>query len=358
MKPEVKVPLESNARRIYQLLTYRFIEQSSQKEVAANLALSIRQLRRLENQAVELLAERLIARFPIVGNTPGQAGFPSDAARSEIEITKDQELEWLRTSIAFETIRISDLIDASLKTSAPLAEKLAVQIAFSGNHLQTMVSAHVTTLRQALLNLLTAGFQIASGGELRLEITTNMNRVTVRLQAAGPKLQKTIGQQDIAENIQLARKLISLSTGRIEVETGPETWSVLIELPQVELATVMMIDDNDDALRLVERYLSVSRYHFAGVHDPALVLTMAEEVRPNLILLDVMLPGIDGWELLGRLREHPMLENVPVIITTILPQENLAVTLGAAGFIRKPFSRERLLQVMDQTLDLPKTKSD
>jgi CheY-like chemotaxis protein len=63
-----------------------------------------------------------------------------------------------------------------------------------------------------------------------------------------------------------------------------------------------------------------------------------------------MLPGIDGWELLGRLREHPQIGTAPIIVCTILPQEEFALTLGAAEFLRKPVSREALLSALDQAL--------
>jgi CheY-like chemotaxis protein len=358
MKPDAKVSHESNARRIYQLLTYRFVEQFSQKEVATNLALSIRQLRRLENQAVEMLAERLLARYPLSDISAASNGLPFATSGSDSDQIKEQELEWLRTSIGLETIRVTDLVDASLKTSTPLADKLKVHILRRDSHLPAMVSAQVTTLRQALLNLLTAGFHLASGGEFRLEVVTCGDDVQVHLQATSSEPQDTASQQEIAESIQLARNLLTLSAGRLDISTDSRRWLAIIQLPRVELATVLVIDDNEDALRLMERYLSAGRYRFVGVRDPARVLNVAEEIRPNLILLDVMLPGIDGWELLGRLREHPQLESVPVIVTTILPQESLAVTLGAAGFLRKPFSRERLLQVLDQIFDQPVTKSD
>jgi CheY-like chemotaxis protein len=64
--------------------------------------------------------------------------------------------------------------------------------------------------------------------------------------------------------------------------------------------------------------------------------------------LDAMLPGTDGWELLGRLREHPSTRHIPIIICTILPQEQLAHTLGAAGFLRKPVKQEEFLKLLDQ----------
>jgi CheY-like chemotaxis protein len=68
-------------------------------------------------------------------------------------------------------------------------------------------------------------------------------------------------------------------------------------------------------------------------------------------VLDVMMPEQDGWTLLGQLREHPTTRGVPIIVCTILPQEQLALTLGAAEFIRKPVSRKTLLSALDRQAD-------
>jgi CheY-like chemotaxis protein len=68
--------------------------------------------------------------------------------------------------------------------------------------------------------------------------------------------------------------------------------------------------------------------------------------------MDVMLPGMDDWDLLGRLRAHPRMHATPIIACTILPQEKLALALGAAGFLRKPISRETFLAALDRQMDL------
>ena len=72
---------------------------------------------------------------------------------------------------------------------------------------------------------------------------------------------------------------------------------------------------------------------------------------PDIILLDVLLQNIDGWELLGRFRAHPHLGERPVIVCTILPQRDLALILGAAGFLSKPFSQRQLLAALDAQVD-------
>lgn len=74
---------------------------------------------------------------------------------------------------------------------------------------------------------------------------------------------------------------------------------------------------------------------------------MAQESPPRIIVLDVMMPEIDGWEVLGRLRQHPLTSHIPIIICTILAEEELALSLGASGFLRKPVSREAFLGALD-----------
>ena len=80
-------------------------------------------------------------------------------------------------------------------------------------------------------------------------------------------------------------------------------------------------------------------------------LALAQELSPAIIVLDVMMPEQDGWTLLGQLRVHPQTRDIPVIIYTILAQEELALALGAADFIRKPVSQGAFLQLLARHLD-------
>jgi CheY-like chemotaxis protein len=109
----------------------------------------------------------------------------------------------------------------------------------------------------------------------------------------------------------------------------------------------MVVDDNADAIRLVQKYLLSSIYTVTGVQDPERVIPELEKEIPFLILMDVMLPNIDGWMLLSQIRHNPGLSKIPVIVSTILPQEDLSISLGADGFLRKPYTPQELLQILD-----------
>jgi CheY-like chemotaxis protein len=191
----------------------------------------------------------------------------------------------------------------------------------------------------------------------RVEVTAaamaKQVRVTIR-PVARNRAPSPLHDED-RESLEMARQLLALCEGSLEVRPpgGPlEPFLARALLPAGEQTVVLVIDDNADTLRLLERYLEGSRYRFAGTRDPQQAVSLAEEVAPRIIILDVMLPGVDGWELLGRLREHPKTGGVPIVVCTILPQERLALTLGAVAFMRKPVSQLLLLAVLDRQLGL------
>jgi len=70
-----------------------------------------------------------------------------------------------------------------------------------------------------------------------------------------------------------------------------------------------------------------------------------------------MMPGMDGWSLLGRLHEHPATRPIPVLVCTIVAQEEMAIALGATGYLQKPVTRRGFLDALDALVDPPATGS-
>jgi CheY-like chemotaxis protein len=358
LKPTPEVPISAHAWRLYHILTYRYVEQSSQKEIAVDLALSVRQLRRLEQDAVQVLADYLWAHFQVEHKvrrasaplTPeGDSGAPS--GQSE----RDRELAWVQASFPHETANLVDTIEGVLRTIGPLLEAAQTQVECQGLNEEPLppVASQAATLRQALLGLLTAAAYAAPGGRIKLTLARSPRTISVRVHGLKGGLAPDISREEVIEKVEMTRDLVRLTGGVLALPTpwAPgKAFTATISLPLAEQVMVLVIDDNADTQQLLERYLDGSRYHFIGVRDPEQALTQAQDLKPRLIVLDVMLPGVDGWEVLGRLRENPCLRSTPVIISTILPQEQLALTLGAAAFLRKPVSREMLLATLDRLL--------
>ena len=359
MKPEPSIPSCSNAWRIYHTLSWRFVEQSGQKQVAANLAISPRQLRRLEQLSVQELADNLWTRFDLEhmrhpAAPTAREGDRPDALNAETS-GRERELEWLRKSLPSEVVDISKVVKASLETADPLMRELGVQAEYKIPDNPPLMAGQLAPIHQALLNVLTAIARSVPGGRLEIAVENQQRGlcVHVRPTTRGPVHQ--LPNSDFTEMLNMAHQLIGLLGGTLEispVQGREQVPAVTLVLSVAQQITVLMIDDNADTLQLFERRLSESRYRFIGARDPEQALDLAEEMAPQIILLDVMLPDVDGWELLGRLREHPATRDAPILICTILPQEQLALTLGAAAFIRKPVSREALLSALDHVSQL------
>ena len=113
---------------------------------------------------------------------------------------------------------------------------------------------------------------------------------------------------------------------------------------------ILVIDDNFDVGQLFERYTFNTRFKIYYLSNADYVFNVVEECQPKAILLDVMMPSKDGWEILGRLRQHPLTSRLPIVICTVLHEEELALALGASAFLTKPVSRASLLKVLNQVL--------
>jgi CheY-like chemotaxis protein len=348
LRPDAKAPPDSTAWRIYQLLLYRFEEQFSQEETAAQMAVSVRQVRRLEAAAIRALADLLVSQYGVTLSGRDSEPMQDDETLSISEILGD-EFDWLKKSYIEEITPTFPLIDSAIKVGGPLLLEAAITLEVEIIPGLPAVAGQATTLRQALLNLLIAARMSVgevSGGKVHLRAAEDEQVVNVELWADST----SAAQSDTGEYVESARRLVTLSGGVIEsmaLKPG-RVFGVRLGLKKAEQANILVIDDNEDILRLVQRCLEGTRYRFFGTRSPHQVLPLAEEICPKVILLDIMLPEVDGWEILGRLRAHPQLERVPVIITTVLPHEQLAAALGAAGFLRKPVRREELLAVLEQ----------
>lgn len=109
------------------------------------------------------------------------------------------------------------------------------------------------------------------------------------------------------------------------------------------MASILVVEDEPNIASLVETYLSREGYAVTRVDDGAKALEAADRIRPSLVILDVMLPGIDGLEVCRRLRAR---SRVPVIMLTAKDQEIdrvVGLELGADDYVTKPFSPRELV---------------
>jgi CheY-like chemotaxis protein len=120
------------------------------------------------------------------------------------------------------------------------------------------------------------------------------------------------------------------------------------------LNTILVIEDDPGARDLLTRFLTKEGYRVETAAGGEAGLCLARELHPDVITLDVMMPGMDGWAVLSELKADPELADIPVVMLTIVDNKNLGYALGAADYLTKPIQRDRLLAILKKYCPPPK----
>jgi CheY-like chemotaxis protein len=133
-------------------------------------------------------------------------------------------------------------------------------------------------------------------------------------------------------------------------EAAPTDAEVDAAPPLGEGPPVLVVDDDPAARDVIRRTLEARGLPVVTAASGAEALRIARETRPAVVTLDVMMPGADGWAVLAELKKDPALADVPVVMASILQDEQLAYSLGASDYLTKPIDRARMLAVVGRYL--------
>jgi len=111
---------------------------------------------------------------------------------------------------------------------------------------------------------------------------------------------------------------------------------------------ILAIDDDKQVISLYERYLQPQGYELVALTEPARALERAKQLKPFAITLDVMMPGIDGWQVLDTLKADPETRHIPVIICSIVEDQEKGFSLGAADYLTKPILEDDIVNSLDR----------
>ena len=115
-----------------------------------------------------------------------------------------------------------------------------------------------------------------------------------------------------------------------------------------EIHNILIVDDNPDTISLFKRYLVDQPYRLLSAAGEREAWAIAQRGPLMCVILDVMLPGKDGWQILQSYKSHPATANIPVLICSVLEMEDLANSLGADGYLKKPPARAELLSILSR----------
>ena len=350
LKPPAGTPPHSALWRRYRYAFMRYIESTTVAQVAEELGVSERQARRDNHDAVEAISELLWQRYGTAmrnQSVPAPASpLPAKTSGSSV-VRLDREVARIDVPAPPGPTKLAEIVESVLETIQNLAGTKGVGFNVRASEVPPLVAIERTLIRQIILNVIVGALEIARAGDeisvaSEAEATSSVVTVVIPLAAVeGGEVS-----EGLVSRIKMARQLVTPKGGTLTEERGQNSLQVTLRLPPVFLTTVLLVDDNPGMLRLLRRYLGGSDYAVIEATSPTEALKLAQEYQPDIITLDVMMPAKDGWEVLQTLRTQPRTRDIPVLVCSVLKEQDLARSLGAAAFLPKPVVRDALLQAL------------
>lgn len=149
-------------------------------------------------------------------------------------------------------------------------------------------------------------------------------------------------------------------SGRMSAESAEFTVFERVQLPEEEVLSILLVEDEVSMRELLRRALESAGYLVIDTHDGAQVMELAVGLVPHLIILDVNLPHMSGWDVIQQLKSEPTTAVIPVIVYTASSDQQRAQSLGVSEFIGKPATPETVIEVVQKVLaqSMAQTTSD
>ena len=328
LAPEGAVSFRAPQARPYQLLQLRYVEGMTVQETARELGVSERQAYRDLKRGEASVAALLWARW--------QKEETSDRGRTE-------ELTSIESEVAGVAVRrvptpASALIEPAIAAVERLAQKRGVEIQMAGSAWDTTLATDSSLGVHILTKVLSHAIQHTRGPEVMVNAARENDDIIINVSY---KAADQDGIRDETIVMKLAEKL----GWDISEERSGEDRRIRLRIA-LHGPTVLIIDDNRGLVELLDRYLSGHACRVTCATSGREGLELAFQLRPHAIILDVMMPDIDGWQVLQRIRAHPDTADIPVIICSVFDDPELAYSLGASRFIPKPIRRVDALEAL------------
>jgi signal transduction histidine kinase/CheY-like chemotaxis protein len=291
-----------------------------------------------------------------------------------------------RLELTREPVDVAAVAAESLAGLRPLADQKGITL--SAHLAPAIADADKGRLRQILYNLLSNAIKFTpDDGRVTVEVRTEDGNVLLTVADTGVGIAaedhdtvfeefRQVGdpaahQAGTGLGLALTRRLVEAHGGTIALESrlgAGSRFTVTLAAamaPAVALSRtrgtagiaprdmpvgpaasgsgVLIIEDDPSAVRLLREYLEADGHTVRASADGSLGIEEARRERPAAIVLDVLLPGIDGWEVLRRLKADDSLREIPVVIVTVVDEREVGLALGAVDYFLKPVDREALL---------------
>lgn len=356
LQPTEAIPFGRPEWLSYRIMQLRYIEAQRQSEIYQELGLSHSTYYRYHKEAaialVNILWEQaqavILDRHTNQGANASEDSGPDRARKEAASVARSLHRQW---------VDLGDLLAGVRQTLAPFAEQEEFTFQIETPPMLPAVYTDPAVLRQILLTVLAEASRFASAGTLHLSIQMQENTLAWQLRGL---IEASLCEQDIALSVGFAasQSLAQGCGGRLWLQTGEEGDLVIwCSIPNSRPKSILIIDDNPDTIRLYQRYLQERDYEVIAAESAEAVRDRLAEAHPDLIMLDVLMPNEDGWNILQSLKISPETAAIPVVICSVLSQPRLALTLGAQAVLQKPVDQETLVQTIETLLEIPDNRA-
>jgi len=291
------------------------------------------------------------------------------------------KIEAGKMELAFDEVNMADVTNSVLSTVTGLIKDKPITLKRNIQPDLPTVRADAIRIRQVMINLLSNASKFTDEGEISVEVAVKDGpaghpELMVGVTDTGPgiapedqaKLFQAFSQVDDSPTrrtggsglgLSISQHLIQMHGGRIGIDSTVGKGSTFFfTLPLFRRdkeggevvgnrKVILAIDDDPQVIGLYERYLQPQGYQVIPLTDPSRAVERARQLKPFAITLDIMMPGIDGWQVLNSLKSESATRHIPVIICSILEDQEKGFSLGAAGYLVKPILEEDLVNALD-----------
>jgi signal transduction histidine kinase/CheY-like chemotaxis protein len=291
------------------------------------------------------------------------------------------KIEAGKMELSFDEINLTDIISSVMSTASGLVKDKSIKLVRNIQGEIPPVRADAIRIRQVLLNLLSNAAKFTDEGEIIVDVSvqpgpTGHAEILISVSDTGPgispedqeKLFQAFSQVDNSPTrktggtglgLSISQQLIQMHGGRIGVHSAlgqGSTFYFTLPIYRAEeekvqsfgAKVVLAVDDDPQVTALYERYLQPQGYQVVTVLDPTRARERARQIKPFAITLDIMMPGYDGWQVLNDLKGDPETRDIPVIICSIIEEQERGFSLGAADYLLKPILEEDLLNALNR----------
>ncbi len=206
-----------------------------------------------------------------------------------------------------------------------------------------VVPIHPTVLRQVILYIVQQITHLGFSGEIKIGAVEEYEKTRLAF-----KFIWSDGQpHPVVSNFDA---LVEVLGGRADIRTLDNCCTLDMVFPKSHKVVVLLVDDNYETAQLFRRFTSNTRYEIFHTQSGLDLLEKIQQVAPDILVIDVLLPGQDGWDLLLQLRQNPQTTSLPVIVCSVMGDPEIARSLGANLYLPKPVDQKTFLWALEKSV--------